>query len=521
MWNKMPLVLNLVFTVFLSCASTGNGESGDDLFLEETGDGLSLAEAIEQSAAELTAKLPAGTRVAIVSFDTEHKNLSGYIMDELGGALAEGGLEVADRRNLEIVYKELNFQMSGNASDETAVSIGKFLAAEYVISGQLLKAGGPYRYRLSGIKVETAVLEIPVRLDVRDSRVLRILISDLQSAKITAPAAYSRPAAPPGTAGAFLDRGILFGSRGDFDLAIEDFTEAIKLAPDNAAAYLQRSKALHASVSMVSNLDENFDFIISGTGYSEKTRGVYNRALADASAAIRLAPALAGAYRNRGRLYEDMGENDKAISDFNQAIRLDPNYVRAYIGRGVTYYNKKAYDKAIADYTQAIRLDPDSALAYNNRAITYYNKKDYDRAIADYEKAARLDPKYTEDLAVGYNNRGNAYWGKKDYDKAIADYTQAIRLNPNEAVYTENLALAYNNRGNAYYDKKDYDRAIADYTQAINQGPSASRYNRRGNAYWGKKDYARARADYEQALRLDPNNAIARSNLEKLRNMGY
>jgi Flp pilus assembly protein TadD len=49
----------------------------------------------------------------------------------------------------------------------------------------------------------------------------------------------------------------------------------------------------------------------------------------------------------------------------------------------------------------------------------------------------------------------------------------------------------------------------------------AAAYNNRGNAYYNKKDYRRARADYEKALQLDPNDATARNNLERLRGMGY
>jgi tetratricopeptide (TPR) repeat protein len=42
---------------------------------------LSLEEAIEQSAVEVIEELPVGTRVALVAFSSEHKNLSNYIMD--------------------------------------------------------------------------------------------------------------------------------------------------------------------------------------------------------------------------------------------------------------------------------------------------------------------------------------------------------------------------------------------------------------------------------------------------------
>jgi tetratricopeptide (TPR) repeat protein len=273
--------------------------------------------------------------------DSEHRNLSGYIMDELGGALADGGFEVADHRNLEIVYKELNFQMSGDVSDETAVSIGKFLAAEYAISGQLIKAGGRYRYRVSVINVETAVLESSVRLDVRDSRAMTGLVADLRSAKVSSPAAYS---SPPGTPGAFLDRGILFAVRGDFALAIEDFTEAIRLDGTRAAAYMFRGRAFDASVSYVLEIAEDFSGFNSIYGDSktitEEQKAGYNKAIADYSQAISLDPNLAGAYKVRGVAYINIGDYDRAIADCNQAIRLDPNNAAAYINRGIVYHKK-------------------------------------------------------------------------------------------------------------------------------------------------------------------------------------
>jgi hypothetical protein len=110
-------------------------------------------------------------------------------MDELVLALADGSLEVTDRQRLELVKREQGFQLSGDVSDETAVSIGKILGAGYVITGQLVKAGGRYRYRVSGINVETAALESPVRLNVRDDRDFKTLLADLQKSRTTTTAA--------------------------------------------------------------------------------------------------------------------------------------------------------------------------------------------------------------------------------------------------------------------------------------------------------------------------------------------
>jgi tetratricopeptide (TPR) repeat protein len=473
-------------------------------------DGLSLDEAIEQSAAEIAADLPAGSRVAIVGFSSEHESLSEYIMDELTGALVDGGLEVADRRNLAYVYKELGFQMSGDVSDESALSIGKFLAAEYVVLGQLIKAGGRYRYRLSGINVETAALAGSVRLDVRDSRAMTGLIADLRSAKVSSPVAYKPPAAAPGNAGAFLDRGILFATRHDFELAIEDFTEAIRLDDKLAAAYVFRGRAYAAGASHVLEIGEKFsDFRSLMKNYVNLTadqKDAFDKAIADDTRAIQLDPKLAAAYYDRGFVYNSIGDYDKAIADYNQAIRLNPNSANTYNRRGIAYRSKGDYGRAIADYNQAINLEPNLAETYANRGAAYRSKGNHDRAIADYNQAIRLGLNF----ASAYYGRGDAYHNKGDYDRAIADYNQAINLEPN-------LAEAYANRGATYDSKGDYNRSIADYNQAIDLNPNATGvYTNRGAAYYGKGDYSRARADWEKALQIDPNNQMARNNLEAL-----
>ncbi|MDR3130531.1 MAG: hypothetical protein LBU18_03215 [Treponema sp.] len=161
----LPCAAALGFAVFfalpllLSCATTG-----------ETLEGVSLAEAIEQSADKITADLPKGSRLAIVAWESPSAGLSEYIMEELAGALVDRDMEVADRQNLGYVYKELNLQMSGDVSDESARFIDKFLGADIVITGQLTELGGPYRYRASAIHVENATRDSVTRLDVRGTR---------------------------------------------------------------------------------------------------------------------------------------------------------------------------------------------------------------------------------------------------------------------------------------------------------------------------------------------------------------
>ena len=125
-----------------------------------------------------------------------------------------------------------------------------------------------------------------------------------------------------------------------------------------------------------------------GNAYHSKRD--YDSAIADYSEAIRINPKYAMPYNNRGNSYHAKGDDDRAMADFNEAIRLDSKYLEPFNGRGNAYYSKHDYDSAIADYSAAIRINPKYALLYNNRGNTYHVKGDDDRAIADYNEAIQL-----------------------------------------------------------------------------------------------------------------------------------
>ena len=338
----------------------------------ESGSGVSLLEAVEQSAERIAGDLPKGSRVVIVAFESENDNLSDFIMEELTGALIDRGIEVADRQNLGYLKREFKFQMSGSVNDEDVKRLGQFLAANMVITGQLINLGSTYRYRANATHLEQATRNSVTRFSVRNDAEMRNMAASLANQRTAVRAAdYGvREQRAPQTAGTFLDRGILFLDRKDYDIAIADFTEALKLAPDMEAAYFYR-----------------------GNAYRQKDDP--DRAVADYNQAIRLDPNAANAYNNRGIAYRQKGDLDRAISDYAQAIRLNPDDASAYYNRGNAYSDKDDFDRAIADYTQAIRLNPNDASAYYNRGLAYRDKGEYDRATADYEAVLRINPNHS------------------------------------------------------------------------------------------------------------------------------
>lgn len=304
----------------------------------------------------------------------------------------------------------------------------------------------------------------------------------------------------------YFYRGNAYLPKGDYDRALVDLNQSIKLQPTLAEAYANR-----ALVHMVKN--------------------DYTQALADANQAVKLKPDLAIAHNNRGVIYATTSNYDRAIADFSQTLKLIPetsNTARSdltnssqlrsfnlndnreipiagflatdlsdylvYVNRGFAYLSKGDYDRALADFNQAIQLQPDSATFYIMRGEIYAKQDDFDQAITNFDQAIKLQP----NLVDAYYNRGRSYREKGDYDRAIADYDQAIKLKPKDAGI-------YNGRGWTYAQAGNFDQAIADLNQAIKLNPNeASFYDSRGFAYAGKREYDRAIADYNRALKLKP-----------------
>jgi tetratricopeptide (TPR) repeat protein len=87
----------------------------------------------------------------------------------------------------------------------------------------------------------------------------------------------------------------------------------------------------------------------------------YDHAIVDCTEAIRLDPNDAEAYKERGNAYFSKRDYDHAIADCTEAIRLgllSPDYDLPYVLRAWAYLGKEDYDQAIADYTEVLRIDP-------------------------------------------------------------------------------------------------------------------------------------------------------------------
>ena len=149
---------------------------------------VSLDAALRNSTSYLNGRITAKTKVVVLNFTSKWPDLSDYIIEELIGYIVnDGALTVVDRQNLEVLRKEIDFQLSGEVSDDTAQSIGKKLGAQTVISGSITAIGSAYRLRIRAISVETAQILGMQNIDVaQDSRVAALTGTAYSTAANTA-----------------------------------------------------------------------------------------------------------------------------------------------------------------------------------------------------------------------------------------------------------------------------------------------------------------------------------------------
>ena len=99
------------------------------------------------------------------------------------------------------------------------------------------------------------------------------------------------------------------------------------------------------------------EFIIRGTIFAEE--GQFDLAVRDFTEALRLRPDYHAAYYNRGLTYVKMERYEEGIQDFTTTISIAPTHQGAYVQRAFAYLLQGWDDQAEADVLKAIELGVD------------------------------------------------------------------------------------------------------------------------------------------------------------------
>ena len=132
----------------------------------------------------------------------------------------------------------------------------------------------------------------------------------------------------------------------EWDKAIDSLRKATaldhKYAPNLAAVYQQRA-------------------------YAAATNQQFQDAINDYGEAIKISPEDARIYEQRAAVEMKLNDMDKALADYSEAIKLKPNEVRYYAYRSYIYEVKGDIKNSMADTEKVLKLDPKNQEAMSRK----------------------------------------------------------------------------------------------------------------------------------------------------------
>jgi tetratricopeptide (TPR) repeat protein len=339
------------------------------------------------------------------------------------------------------------------------------------------------------------------------------------------------------------NEGVKALNAGDFDTAIRNFQEALKVEPsysyarDNlAVAYNNKAlklpseqaiKYFHLALATSpknATTSQNLDEVIKSLGKdpnSFKDREElgkqcrlnqdFDGAIVEFQAALRI--------KNDGKLHAALGDVlrvrdrvDEAVQEYRAALSaggMDPaDVAKTNVKLGQAYQAKKDLKDAILAFGDAIKYksdDPDVL----------------DALKVGWEEALRENPQAPEN----HIGLGQAMEYANDFGQAEAEYRQALRFDPSNAIARRLLSELpdkkrrfeidrHINAGVDLQQQGNLDGAIKEYMVVVSADPgNVTAWVNIGSALQQKKDYARAIAAYKKVQDLQPGNKAAEQGL--------
>ena len=177
-------------------------------------------------------------------------------------------------------------------------------------------------------------------------------------------------------------------------------------------------------------------------GTIKSSLGEHASAIEYYSKAIELGPQNVQAHNNLANALNELGRFEEAIIRYRKAIELKSDYADAHYNLGVVLSEVDRLSEAVLCYSKVIELRPDYAQAHNNLAMLNDILGKFDLAIRHYGEAINLNPDHPE---VHFNLARTLVKIKKT-QKGIQHYLKVITLRPDFVDAYLELAMAFHSR---------------------------------------------------------------------------
>jgi cytochrome c-type biogenesis protein CcmH/NrfG len=159
-----------------------------------------------------------------------------------------------------------------------------------------------------------------------------------------------------------------------------------------------------------------------------QNKGDTNLAIAKFNEAIKLHPPFFEAHAELGSLYLKTNQLEKAIESLRAAIELNDKNPNVRLNYGIALLNNKEMTEAERELREVIKVDKTAATAHMYLGIALLGLKRVDEAETAFLQAISI--KDDEKLAQAHRYLGGIHWGKGNYKQAIAELEKYLKLAP-------------------------------------------------------------------------------------------
>jgi tetratricopeptide (TPR) repeat protein len=377
-----------------------------------------------------------------------------------------------------------------------------------------------------------------------DEALLLVTAKRISEAQVKANEALARA---PGNARAHFSLGRVYAAQHEYDSAIREYQEALRLNPALAPADFELQQVVsEKGPADTGRLANEALSLAEGAQLGEaesKARWALARDQANATAHFAL-----------GLVYFHHERHDDAIVEFNQALKLDPTL--SAVGPALEEAQRRANERLLlAEANEAYQLvqghhfpeaeahamavlnqQPGNSLARLVLGRTAEESRRYDAAIKEYQEALQSEPSLDEARA-GLQRVVEAKPGKRDVKAILLEAGQLLRTvkwDQSEPMIREVLAREPDNAqahvfmGSIFVHGRRYDEAIGEYLAAqtsdpkypgasegvqealvLKRGQEAVSLTRLAYRHLSRREFLDARQNARKAVALDPKNAEA------------
>ena len=250
----------------------------------------------------------------------------------------------------------------------------------------------------------------------------------------------------------YLEKAKVFERLRQYQRALSNYDQAIKLDPDNFEALFPKVLLLYKM--------EKFD-----------------EALHTIEKAIDLQPENLDIWYHKGVILEKLERYEEALFALDTDLLIDDKDVKSWTDKANILIRLERYKEALEAFDEILKLDPDNTEAKQNKELgtkelkkqefsslineikSQIQKKDYSKVIDRCDKANEIYP----DNYYPYLYKGNSFYELEQYEDAVEYYNKVLEIDSTNVESLNNKGLVLHKLGKYQDSVECYDKILAIY----------------------------------------------------------